>query len=70
MKFEKGQVYEGEYTNIFVKSVNNGLVRFIEGNSPAAIHNIQEIPAENLEEHINEYGYKRASAEYEEFINA
>ena len=58
MKFEQGQVYENEYTNIFIKSVNNGMVWFIEGYSPSAIHNIQEIPAENLEEYITKWGFQ------------
>ena len=69
MKFEKGQIYQGEYTNIFIKSVNGNTVRFIEGNSPAAIHDIQEILAENLEEYINKWEFKRASAEFEAFVN-
>ena len=30
----------------------------------------QEIPAENLEEYINEWGFKRADLEYEAFLNA
>ena len=70
MVFERGQIFEGKYTNIFIKYVNNGMVKFIEGCSPSAIHNIQEIPSNNLEEYINNYGYKRASEEYEAFINA
>ena len=70
MKFEKGQVYENEYCNIFIKGVNNEMVRFIEGFSPAAIHNMQEIPAKNLEEYINKCEYKRVSAEYEAFLNS
>lgn len=70
MSFERGQIYEGEDMNIYIKYVNNGMVGFIEGYSPSAIHDMQEIPSENLEAHINEYGYKRASEEYEAFINA
>lgn len=69
MKFERGQIYEGEDANIFIKSVNGDMVRFIEGESPSAIHCIQEIPAENLEEYINKWGFKRASADYEVFVN-
>lgn len=69
MKFERGQIYENEDTNIFIKGVNGNMIRFIEGCSPSAIHDMQEIPAENLEEHINEWGFKRASAEYEAFVN-
>ena len=70
MKFKKGQIYKNEYTNIFIKYVNNEMVGFIEGFSPAAIHDMQEIPAENLEEHINECGYERESEEIERFATA
>lgn len=70
MSFERGQIFEGEDTNIFIKCVNNGMVKFIEGCSPAAIHDIQEIPSENLEAYINKYGFKRASEEFEAFMNA
>lgn len=69
-KFERGQVYQNEDSNIFIKAVYGGMVRFIEGYSPAAIHDMQEIPAENLEDYMNRYGFKRASAEMEAFINA
>lgn len=70
MKFEKGQVYTGSDSNIFVKGAYGSMVRFIEGCSPAAIHNMQEIPAENLEAYMNKWGFKRADPEYEAFINA
>ena len=70
IKFEKGQVYMNEDANIFVKGAYGGMVRFIEGFSPAAIHDMQEIPAENLEEYMNKWGFKRADPEYEAFINA
>ncbi len=69
MKFEKGQIYMNEDMNIYIKGVNNETVRFIEGVSPSAINFMQEIPAKNLEGHINEWGYKRASAEFEAFVN-
>ena len=48
MKFEKGQVYTGSDSDIYVKGAYGSMVRFIEGCSPAAIHDMQEIPAENL----------------------
>ena len=69
-KFEKGQVYTGSDSDIYVKGAYGSMVRFIEGCSPAAIHDMQEIPAENLEEYINEWGFKRADPEYEAFLNA
>lgn len=53
IKFEKGQVYTGSDSDIYVKGAYGSMVRFIEGCSPAAIHDMQEIPAENLEEYIN-----------------
>lgn len=69
IKFEKGQVYRDEEDSIFIKGVNGGMVRYIEGYSPLAIHDIQEIPAENLEKYINKWGYKRCSKEVEEYID-
>lgn len=60
MKFEKGQVYTGSDSDIYVKGAYGSMVRFIEGCSPA----------ENLEEYINEWGFKRADPEYEAFLNA
>lgn len=70
IKFEKGQIYTGSDSSIFVKGAYGDMVRFIEGNTPSAIHNMQEIPAENLEEYINKWGFKREDPEYEAFINA
>ena len=70
IKFEKGQVYTGSDSDIYVKGAYGSMVRFIEGCSLAAIHDMQEIPAENLEEYINEWGFKRADPEYEAFLNA
>lgn len=70
INFEKGQIYTGSDSSIFVKGAYGGMVRFIEGFSPADIHNMQEIPAENLEEYINKWGFKREDPEYEAFINA
>lgn len=69
IKFEKGQVYRDEEDSIFIKGVNGGMVRYIEGYSPLAIHDIQEIPAENLEIYINKWGYERCSKEVEEYID-
>lgn len=68
MKFEKGQIYENEDSNIFIKGAYGKMVRFIEGCSPSAIHDMQEIPAENLEKYINEREFKRADPEYEAFM--
>ena len=45
------------------------MVKFIEGYSSLAIHDIQVIPAENLEKYINKWGYKRCSKEVEEYID-
>lgn len=70
MKFERGQIYQREDDNIFIKGVSDKMVRFIEGFSPSAIHNMQEIPIENLEQYIKKYGFERASEEYEAFVNA
>lgn len=53
MKFKKGQIYEGEYTNIFVIMVVGNEVHFIDGTSPSAIHEIQKIEPQHLEEYIN-----------------
>lgn len=69
MKFKKGQIYEGEYTNIFVIMVVGNEVHFIDGTSPSAIHEIQKIEPQRLEEYINKYGYKRADPEYEAFVD-
>lgn len=69
MTFEKGQIYEGEYTNIFVKMVVGNEVHFIDGTSPSAIHEIQTIEAQYLEQYINKHGYKRATPEFETFID-
>ena len=70
MEFKKGQIYQNEDDNIFIKYVRNGCVGFIEGCSPCAIHDIEEFKAEILEEYIKKYGYKRASKEFEAFVNA
>ena len=69
IKFEKGQVYKNEDDNIFIKGINGEMVKFIEGYSSLAIHDIQVIPAENLEKYINKWGYKRCSKEVEEYID-
>lgn len=60
--FTAGEVYSNECINIFIKRVGNGLVTFIEGFSPSAIHNMQEIPEENLLEYMDNYGFKKESA--------
>ena len=69
INFEKGQIYISDDSNIYVKGAYGGMVRFIEGCSPTAVHNMQEISAENLEKYINEWGFERASEEYEAFMN-
>ncbi len=56
--FKVGEVYKNEYTNIFIKRVNGGLVAFIEGFSPSAIHNMQEIPEKSLMEYMHNWGFK------------
>lgn len=70
MKFEKGQVYTGSDSNIFVKGAYGSMVRFIEGCSPAAIHDMQEISADNLEAYMNKWGFERVDPELEAFLNA
>lgn len=57
MNVKGGMLFEGEYTNIFVKYVTTNTVIFIEGFSPSAIHDIQEIPTENFLKYINEHGF-------------
>lgn len=69
MKFEKGQIYESEDTCIFIKMVLGNKVKFIEGFSPAAVHNMQELDAADLENYINKWEYVRAPKEFEEFVN-
>lgn len=59
--FTAGEVYSNEDSNIFIKRVGNGLVAFIEGYSPSAIHDMQEIPEENLAEYMNNYGFKKSA---------
>lgn len=56
--FKAGQMYEGNETNIFIKQVAAGMVKFIEGFSPSAIHDMQEIPIENLSQYINAWGFR------------
>lgn len=69
MKFERGQVYQNEEENIFIKSVYGSTVKFIEGYSPAALNDMQELPVESLVEHIKKYGYERQTPEMEAFLN-
>lgn len=59
--FKAGQVYQNEDANIFIKRVNCGLVSFIEGYSPCTIHNMQEIPEENLAEYIKKWGFEKSA---------
>lgn len=47
IKFEKGQIYIGSDTDIIVKGAYRGMVRFIEGCSPAAIHNTKHLLMHN-----------------------
>lgn len=59
--FLSGQRYENEYSNIFIKGTDSKkkTVRFIEGYSPSAIHDIQEIPQSQLKKYIKNNGYKK-----------
>lgn len=59
--FTAGEVYSNEDSNIFIKNVHGGLVAFIEGFSPSAIHDMQEIPEENLLEYMNNYGFEKTA---------
>lgn len=58
MRFEKDMIFENDFINIFIKAVVGEKVKFIEGYSPAAIHDMQELAAADLERHIKEYGFK------------
>lgn len=55
-----GQRYTNEYSNVFIKGTNSekGTVRFIEGFSPSAIHDMQEIPQKELKKYLKQHGYK------------
>lgn len=59
--FLSGQKYGNEYSNVFIKSVNSssGTVRFIEGFSPSAIHDTQELSIGDLKKYLKRYGYKK-----------
>jgi hypothetical protein len=59
-QFLSGQRYENENTNIFIKGISSkdNTVRFIEGFSPSASHDIQEIPQKNLRDYMKRYGFK------------
>lgn len=59
--FLSGEQYENEYSNVFVRSVNSskGTVRFIEGFSPSAIHDVQELTIQELKEYLKRHGYKK-----------
>lgn len=58
--FLSGQRYENEYSNVFVRRVDyeKGTVRFIEGFSPSAIHDTQEISISELKKYLKEHKYK------------
>lgn len=59
--FLSGEQYQNEYSNVFIKSVNSskGTVRFIEGFSPSAIHDTQEIPISELKKYLKLHGFKK-----------
>lgn len=57
MNVESGMLFENEFTNVFVKCVTDNTVIFVEGFSPSAIHDTQEIPKENFLKHINDWGF-------------
>lgn len=59
--FESGEIYSNEDTNIFIKRVSGGSVAYIEGFSPSAIHDMQEIPEENLVEYMKKWGFKKSA---------
>nr|DAF81537.1 MAG TPA: hypothetical protein [Caudoviricetes sp.] len=61
-EIRSGQRYENEYSNIFIKRTDSkkGTVRFIEGFSPSASHNAQEIPLKELKNYMKKYGFKMA----------
>lgn len=57
MEILSGMLFENEDMNIFVKRVTAKTVVFIEGFSPSALHDIQEIPKDNFIAHCNSWGY-------------
>lgn len=57
VEIKERTVYENEYTNLYIFSIIDGIVNFIEGISPSAIHDMQSIPVENLISHINNWGF-------------
>ena len=59
MKVKGGMLFQNEYSNIFVKYITNTTVIFIEGFSPSAIHDIQEIPTENFMDYITKWGFEQ-----------
>ena len=58
--FISGQQYQNEWSNVFIRRVDSkgGTVRFIEGFSPSAIHDAQEIPISELKKYLKRHGYK------------
>lgn len=58
---KSGMLFENEFTNIFIKYVNytDKIVKFIEGFSPSAIHDLQAIPFEQFKEYTTKYGFKQ-----------
>lgn len=57
MNIKGGMLFENEYENIFVKFVTANTVIFIEGYSPSAIHDVQEIPTENFIQYLSDWGF-------------
>lgn len=57
MTILSGMLFENEDMNIFVKRVTADSVIFIEGSSPSALHDIQELSKENFLQHCNEWGF-------------
>ena len=59
MNVKSGMLFENEFTNIFVKYITSNTVIFIEGCSPSAIHDVQEIPTENFIKHLTDWGFNQ-----------
>lgn len=59
--FLSGQRYENEYSNVFIKRIDRktNTVRFIEGFSPSAIHDSQEMKASDLRKYLKKHGYRK-----------
>lgn len=56
--FCEGETYTNEETNIFIKNITGNNVAFIEGFSPSAIHDIQNLTSDELSDYMRKWGFK------------